>query len=111
VERGFAEAAAESGFVETLKFDEIDGIHAFARMERRLGCGRRGAIPGVGFLAGVAAEKAIADFRFQVVGDVAAMFDRQVTDASAGVERAGRNERAGGAGIEAGAAVAAGIVL
>src|SRR5664280_3196000 len=64
------------------------------RRERR-GAGRAGApVPRAGGLAGVAAEQAVAEGGEQRGGEVPAVLDRGVRQAAAGVEEAGRIERA-----------------
>src|SRR5262249_6906846 len=74
------------------------------RPERRLVPGLGLAVPGTHLLAHVAAEHPFADLLGKLAGDVAAVLDGQVRDASPPVQHVGRDERPGGACVEAGRA-------
>src|SRR5437879_1141205 len=108
-QRGAAEPRAERLVVEVEQ--RLERAERGRRFERGVVPGRRLAVPGTHVLAHVAAEQPLADSSAKLTGQVAAVLDGQVRDASPGVEDVRLYERAGRAGVEARGAGAAPIGL
>ena len=90
------------------ELDERRVVEAVAhRGEIRLGRRLREAVPRAHELAVVAAIDAVADQRAQLLGDAPCELDGEVGDAAPRVELVGRDDRAGGADVDAARAGAA----
>src|SRR5262249_14711087 len=78
----------------------LERAEASRRPQRRLVTRLGLAIPRADLLAHVTAEEPLSDLAGELVGDVAAMLDRQVRDAAPRVEHVGRDERPRRARVE-----------
>jgi len=84
--RGAAELCAVRFFGPLQHVAHVQRSGGKARLQRGVGCLRSAAIERTDILADVAAVEPVADGRVKLVGDVAAMLDGQIGNASAGVE-------------------------
>src|SRR6185295_7554975 len=89
-QRGAAEARAKGLVVQ--REQRLQRLEWPARRQRRLPRQRRLAIPWTDVLADVTPEEPVGHVRLELVGDRAAMLDRQIGQAAARVEHPRRRE-------------------
>ena len=104
---------ASLGFLQKLRLapaeqgDERGAVESVPRLERLLRCRPCESVPRARELAVIAPVDAIAHGTAQLDRDCALELDREVGDAAPCVQPVGRDDGAGGAGRDAGAAAAA----
>src|SRR5215469_6615643 len=86
------------------KRSELRGIEPVAYLEVRMRCCPGELVPRAHELTVIAAEDAVADRRAQLDRNRAVVLDREVGDAAARIEPVGCDDRARGAGGDAGLA-------
>ncbi|QTK79901.1 hypothetical protein AT6N2_C2270 [Agrobacterium tumefaciens] len=106
-----AEKTSEGGIVEGQQEGDGRLLQILARLQLHFGGARRKLVPRTGGKTVVAAIDAIADHRPEFVRDRPLVLNGEIGDAAARIQLVGSGEGCRGAGVEAGAAGAAMILL
>src|ERR1700733_8792944 len=110
-DRALDEQCAERRVIEPRQVGEARRAQFLSRRELHLATGNRKFVPRTYRQTIVATIDAIADRRAQLTRNGALMLDREIGDAAPGIETIRRGEGGRRADIEAGAAIAAMILL